>query len=672
MVKIEFIYMKNKFIIANEDINSIFQKYSSLINKDLNELLFVYKGKCLNIGNNIFKSKNIIIFVFNKNQKKINNKKLKDIKCPKCKLLNSFIINDYINEYCKNNHKYTLSLNSFINSQKIDESKINCYRCGNNKLYYNDLIYINTKEKYICPLCLNSNENDIIDYKFKFYICIDHNKKYESYCIDCKRNLCSKCEVIHKNHKIILFKKIKPSQKRIEEIKNEKLKLSKYKDELNELKNYIITMCEYIKEKINNYNKIYDYIIDSIDNLSNYESKNNILNFKMDKLMDEVDEFLNENNINKIKNIINRYEDKINELSIIYNSDENGKIKLFGYNMELLDPKMDDISRMNSKFTSLFKYLNIDNIILIFRLLLSEKKILFIHDNYTVLTNITDTFTSILYPFKWVHTYIPVMSDQMLKNLQTFLPFLNGIHESLIDAVEKIFSDGEKEDSDEVFLVYISNDLINLSSQLKKNSKNQVKTNKYIQSNVLPLPYEKELKKELLDIRSQINQLKRKPKKFFDNILLETRMREAFIDVFVKILYEYEKYIFILDDDVVFNKILFVNTISSKENKKFYEQFIDSQLFQQFIKSILKNECSYFNRKIKEKKEKVKAKNDKKSENQRASVIEKDSEYLIRPDYLGIKENDKNLKEQSIKEKFKNDDKQLKEMQKKYWIIYFL
>ena len=37
-------------------------------------------------------------------------------------------------------------------------------------------------------------------------------------------NLCSKCEEEHKNHKIILFKKIKPNKKRIEEIKNEKIK----------------------------------------------------------------------------------------------------------------------------------------------------------------------------------------------------------------------------------------------------------------------------------------------------------------------------------------------------------------------------------------------------------------------------------------------------------------
>ena len=55
-------------------------------------------------------------------------------------------------------------------------------------------------------------------------------------------HICSKCEINHENHKIIIFKKIKPNKKRIEEIKNEKLKLNKYKIELNELKDYYILL----------------------------------------------------------------------------------------------------------------------------------------------------------------------------------------------------------------------------------------------------------------------------------------------------------------------------------------------------------------------------------------------------------------------------------------------
>ena len=44
---------------------------------------------------------------------------------------------------------------------------------------------------------------------------------------------------------------------------------------------------------------------------------------------------------------------------------------------------------------------------------------------------------------------------------------------------------------------------------------------------------------------------------------------------------------------------------------------------------------------------------------------EKDSVYLIRPDYLGIKEDDKNLIEQTIKEKYINNEIETKEMKKK-------
>ena len=318
--------------------------------------------------------------------------------------------------------------------------------------------------------------------------------------------------------------------------------------------------------------------------------------------------------------------------------------------MELLCPKVDDVSIMNSTFTKLFDYLSIDNIILVFRLLLSEKKILFIHDDYTELTNITNSFISLLYPFKWIHTYIPIMSDQMLKYLETFLPFLNGIHSSLMKLVEDIFMEGEVEDSDEVFLVYIKKDdlgEITLSSSLKKS---KIKFSKYIQNNLLPLPFEKDLKKELKSIESQRKSLKRESKANIIDSHLENKMRDAFIDIFVKMFHDYEKYIGILDEDVIFNKVLFMNNI--KKDEKFYDEFIESQLFQQFTQNLLKDNYSYFNKKIKESKEKKKK--DKKGEKSfRASINKKETLYLTRPDYLGIKENDRFIIEERLKQDYK-------------------
>ena len=325
--------------------------------------------------------------------------------------------------------------------------------------------------------------------------------------------------------------------------------------------------------------------------------------------------------------------------------------------LELLCPKVDDVSTMNSTFTKLFDYLSVDNIILVFRLLLSEKKVLFIHDDYTDLTNITDSFISLLYPFKWVHTYIPIMSDQMLKYLETFLPFLNGIHESLMKFVEDVFKEGELEDSDEVFLIYIKKDEIKLSSSLKKN---KVKLNKYLQNNVLPLPFEKDLKKELKSIESQRKSSKRESKINGVDVQLENKMRDAFIDVFVKMFHDYEKYTGILDDDVIFNKVLFMNSISSKD-EKFYDEFIDCQLFQQFTQNLLKGNCSYFNKKIKEYKEKKKKEKKSDKNNRTSFSVKQEFVYLIKPDYLGVKENDKNAIESKINSyKIENETQEIK------------
>ena len=299
---------------------------------------------------------------------------------------------------------------------------------------------------------------------------------------------------------------------------------------------------------------------------------------------------------------------------------------------------------MNSKLTSLFDYLSVDNIILVFRLLLSEKKILFIHDDYTELTNYIDSFISILYPFKWIHTFIPIMSDQMMKVLLAMLPFLNGIHTSLMKFVEDVFNDDDFDDTDEVFLIKIREDKIDLSSSLKNNKEKKIKLSKYVQSNVLPLPFEKELKKELKAIESSVKSLKRESKKSYNISKLETKMRDAFIDVFVRMFHDYEKYIGILDNDVIFNKVLFMNSISKDES--FYNEFIESQLFNYFTQNLLLGGYSYFNKKIKE----FKQKKNNKDKNEKDLINSTDTIYLTCPYYLGIKENDRVFIEKTIKD----------------------
>ena len=99
MPKIKFIYMKNIYEIKynkNESsINNLLYKYSSIINIDIKQLYFFYKGKNINNIEKIDDLNDIKILVYNKKiNKNKNNEDLKDIICPECKNLAIINYND--------------------------------------------------------------------------------------------------------------------------------------------------------------------------------------------------------------------------------------------------------------------------------------------------------------------------------------------------------------------------------------------------------------------------------------------------------------------------------------------------------------------------------------------------------------------------------------------------
>ena len=303
-------------------------------------------------------------------------------------------------------------------------------------------------------------------------------------------------------------------------------------------------------------------------------------------------------------------------------------------------PKINEISLVNINYMKLIELFSIENIIIIIRLLLLEKKILFIDDDYTRLSEVTNAFISLLYPFKWIHTYIPIMSVQMLKYLETFLPFLNGIHLSLMPLVTELVNNSEFEDSEDVFLIYIKEGKIDLSSSLKKKKK---KFFKYLQTNVPPLPVaiEKKLKNKLSEIKDLYNiQIKQPVKRLsratepIDLSLFDKKISDVFLEIFVDMFKDYPKYLCLLDGDFVFNKNSFMKTIS-KYDKTFFEEFIDTQIFQQFTQTIFTEECDYFNKMIN--------REEGEEENIEFAGIALDKTekvYVIPPKYLGTDEKD--------------------------------
>ena len=293
--------------------------------------------------------------------------------------------------------------------------------------------------------------------------------------------------------------------------------------------------------------------------------------------------------------------------------------------VELDCPKLEDINIMSASATELLKNFTIDNIIVIFRLLKTKKKILLIDEDYERLSKVSDGLISILYPFKWIHTYIPIMSDQMLKYLETFLPFLNGINKSLMPFVEKVFRDGEMEEDDEVFLIYISEekDKIRLSSSIRGIKK---KVDKYIYDNIpqLPSPLAKDLKNKLKKTKAELDS--RSQNTTQDIQRLELKIRDAFIDLFVEMFHDYAQYLSFLEEDTVFNKSLFIE--KQKNYEKFYNEVLDTQLFQQFTQNVINDEVGYFNTKIAQKENKDDTKEKKNKE------ISK--RYYINPKFLNL------------------------------------
>ena len=324
-------------------MKDILQKYLQKIKKDRNDIYFLYNGDKINeelklkeINN---KDKEIEILVHNIDTTIIEDeeelKLSKDIICPECKEISLINFDDYkiILNKCKNGHNIeNILLDEFNNLQKINEAKIKCDQCGNNKkeIYNNRLFKCFSCNLNLCPLCKSSKHKDhiIIDYELKDYFCNMHGERYISYCKKCNKNLCDLCERDHNGHNYDSLNKLI-----IDNNTNElKIKIDNLK---NEIKG-IITKLNKILDNFEIYYNINDNIFKN-DNMKNknYErimNINNICKYN-ENIIKEINDILKEKKIeNKMKYIYDIYNKMItkNEIIIKYEIGKEDKIKIFG------------------------------------------------------------------------------------------------------------------------------------------------------------------------------------------------------------------------------------------------------------------------------------------------------------------------------------------------------
>ena len=136
-----------------------------------------------------------------------------EVICAKCFEHINLKINNYKISLldCKNGHSINdIYFKDFINTQNTDLKKINCNICNQrNKSdsYNNEFFRCFTCAKNLCPICtsIHDKSHRFINYDKRNLFCEIHFEPYNSYCKNCKKNLCIKCEKEHNNHEKIYY-----------------------------------------------------------------------------------------------------------------------------------------------------------------------------------------------------------------------------------------------------------------------------------------------------------------------------------------------------------------------------------------------------------------------------------------------------------------------------------
>ena len=263
----------------------------------------------------------------------------------------------------------------------------------------------------------------------------------------------------------------------------------------------------------------------------------------------------------KINSFINHL---INQIPVPY---KNQEIKFYIPNnsepIQILNPFNFNIS--NFQFLNILNYFSNQSIIIIFYLILMEQQILFIDNDFSLLSLVSFLFIKLIYPFSWSNTYIPVLSFSSVKFLESIIPYIMGADETLFSyALENQYI-GNK-----VIFINISKNNIYISNNKRINLKN---ANKLLDLPKFPEKFENMLNKKLDTIR-----------KLNNNLLIIENLEYIFCKLMVIILNDYLDHCFIIDEDIIFNSESFLDR-KIPEEKSFYKELIQTQLFSQFLLS---------------------------------------------------------------------------------------
>ena len=263
------------------------------------------------------------------------------------------------------------------------------------------------------------------------------------------------------------------------------------------------------------------------------------------------------------------------------------------------------------------------------RILINEKSLIIIGSDENRLTKVCDAFLSLLYPFEWIHTYIPILNEKNIKNIDLSHPFLIGAEMSTIDKVAKLLQSNEIKE--EIFLIYLYDGYtdFDLGSSMTYNS--EMNFNEYFKKTIPDFP-DMELYWGIVSVLK--DQSSKNVKSYSNEAKIVNR---KFRNVSMLHFSDYLSYI---------------AKTKEKKRKLFYLNLSKTKIFDNYIKNRGSEKLDYFESMIIP--YKIKKKKDK---NYRLDLIQGNEKFFINPKFSSIKNKFENIKDlqDTIKDMYPED-----------------
>uniref|UniRef100_A0A8C0SGB4 DENN domain containing 2D n=1 Tax=Canis lupus familiaris TaxID=9615 RepID=A0A8C0SGB4_CANLF len=232
-------------------------------------------------------------------------------------------------------------------------------------------------------------------------------------------------------------------------------------------------------------------------------------------------------------------------------------------------------------FSVLLRCLSFEQILQIFASAVLERRIIFLAEGLSTLSQCIHAAAALLYPFSWAHTYIPVVPESLLDTVCCPTPFMVGVQMRFQQQV----MDSPME---EVLLVNLCEGTFLMSVGDEKD--------------ILP----PKLQDDILDSLGQGTNESQTSEQ------LNEHVSGPFVQFFVKTVGHYASYIKReANGQGHFQERAFYKALTSKTNRRFVKKFVKTQLFSLFIQEAEKSRnppAGYFQRKILEYEEQKKQK----------------------------------------------------------------